>query len=107
MTQDIIAIIKEAEGQATAQKNAAIEKKNAMISQAEERAAEIEKTSAEVCKAYRETQLIAAEADAEKAYRDEIEKQGKLSKEYAERMIAEHAESYAEKIVGRLFGGNR
>ena len=107
MTQDIIATIKEAEEQAAAQKNAAIEKKNAMISQAEERAAEIEKTSAEVCKAYRETQLKAAEVEAEKAYRDEMERQGKLSKEYTERMIAECAESYAEKVVGRLFGGNR
>ena len=49
-------------------KTAAYARAAEIAAQAEIRAAEIARSSEEVCKAYRETQLKAAEADAQKKY---------------------------------------
>lgn len=66
MTEEIIKSITEAEEKATDMKTAAYARAAEIAAQAEIRAAEIARSSEEVCKAYRETQLKAAEADAQK-----------------------------------------
>jgi len=67
MTEEIIKSITEAEARAAKIKESAFAQAAEIAAKAEERAFEIEKSSEEVCRAYRETQLKAAEADAEKA----------------------------------------
>ena len=68
MTEEIIKSITASEAQASERKARAYERAAEIASEAEVRAAEIAKSSEEVCKAYRETQLKNAEAEAERQY---------------------------------------
>lgn len=105
MTEDIIKSITEAEAQAAELKAEALKKAAEIAVRAEARASELEKTSEEVCKAYRETQLKAAEADAEKEYfRTLVERRAEAEK-YASRLL-EQTELPVSGIVGRITSGN-
>lgn len=106
MTDEIIRSITEAESAAAEIKAAANVRAAEIAAQAEARAAEIEKSSEEVCKAYRETQAKAAEADAEKAYLSALAEKRAEAKAYADRLL-ENAELPVSKIVGRITGGDR
>ena len=94
MTEEIIKSITEAEEKATDMKTAAYA-----------RAAEIAKSSEEVCKAYRETQLKAAEADAQKKYLAALAEKRAEAEAYAARLL-ENTELPVSKIVRRVCGGD-
>ena len=106
MTEDIIKRIAEAEAEAAAIKAEAEARAAEISTAAEKRKTEIEKTSVEVCKAYRETQIKAAENDAEKAYAKTLEETGAAAKAYAD-SLKHRAEIPVSEIVGRIVGGNR
>ena len=76
-----------------------------IAAQAETRAAEIAKSSEEVCKAYRETQLKAAEADAQKKYLAALAEKRAEAEAYAARLL-ENTELPVSKIVRRVCGGD-
>lgn len=105
MTEEIIRSIAEAESKAVEIRNRASEEAAATAARAEIRAAEIEKSSEEVCKAYRETQLKAAEADAEKEYRAALSEKGEEARRYAERLL-EGTDIFVSRIVGRITRGD-
>ena len=86
MTEEIIKSITEAEEKATDMKTAAYARAE-IAAQAETRAAEIAKSSEEVCKAYRETQLKAAEADAQKKYLAALAEKRAEAEAYAARLL--------------------
>jgi vacuolar-type H+-ATPase subunit H len=106
MTEEIIKSITEAEAQAVQIKADAQKKAAEIIALADSRAAEIEKSSEEVCKAYRETQLKAAEADAEKKYLETLAEKKAESERYASAVSAK-LELPVTKIVGRVTSGDR
>lgn len=106
MTEEIIKSITEAEARAAKIKESAFAQVAEIAAKAEERAFEIEKSSEEVCRAYRETQLKAAEADAEKAYLSALAQKREEAKQYADRLL-ENTELPVSRIVGRITGGNR
>jgi len=106
MTEDIIKSITEAESAAAEIKESALRQAAEIAARAEARSAEIEKSTEEVCKAYRESQIKAAEADAEKAYLAALDEKGAEAKNYADRLL-ENIEIPVSKIVGRIIGGNR
>ena len=74
MTEEIIKSITEAEARAAKIKESAFAQAAEIAAKAEERAFEIEKSSEEVCRAYRETQLKAAEAQNSKSNLTNIRK---------------------------------
>ena len=106
MTEEIIGAIAAAEEEAAAVKNKAVEEAADRAAQAEVRAAEILCSSEEVCRAYRETQMKAAAANAEKAYRSALSEQGAAAREYADR-LSERADRFVGIIVGRIVRGGR
>ncbi len=106
MTEEIINAITEAESEAVRIGDRAREEAAAILSRAEVRAAEIEKSSEEVCRAYRDTQRKAAEAEAEKAYRSALAEKGEDARRYADRLL-ESTGDFVGKIVGRIVRGDR
>lgn len=106
MTEDIIKSVTEAERAAAEIRSAANIRAAEIAAAAEKRAAEIERSSEEVCKAYRETQAKAAEADAEKAYFSFLTQKRAEAKAYADRLL-ENTELPVSRIVGRITGGDR
>ena len=98
MTEEIIKSITEAEEKATDMKTAAYARAAEIAAQAEIRAEE-------VCKAYRETQLKAAEADAQKKYLAALAEKRAEAEAYAARLL-ENTELPVSKIVRRVCGGD-
>ena len=86
-------------------KTAAYARAAEIAAQAEIRAAEIARSSEEVCKAYRETQLKAAEADAQKKYLAALAEKRAEAEAYAARLL-ENTELPVSKIVRRVCGGD-
>lgn len=105
MTEEIVKSIKEAEMQAAQIKAAAQLKAQEILSEAEMQAARSEKSSAEVCKAYRESQIKLAQADAEAAYAATLKEKEREAKEYCTR-VAEQSDISVSKIVGRVVSGD-
>lgn len=105
MTEEIIKSITEAEEKAADMKTAAYARAAEIAAQAEIRAAEIARSSEEVCKAYRETQLKAAEADAQKKYLAALAEKRAEAEAYAARLL-ENTELPVSKIVRRVCGGD-
>ena len=105
MTEEIIKSITEAEEKATDMKTAAYARAAEIAAQAEIRAAEIARSSEEVCKAYRETQLKGAEADAQKKYLAALAEKRAEAEAYAARLL-ENTELPVSKIVRRVCGGD-
>lgn len=103
MTEEIIKSITEAETRAAKIKESAFAQAAEIAAKAEARAFEIESSSEEVCRAYRETQLKAAEADAEKAYLSALAQKREEARGYADRLL-ENIELPVSKIVGRITG---
>lgn len=106
MTEEIIKAVTDAEARAAKIKEEALARAAEEQAKAETRAEEIERSSAEVCKAYRETQIKAAEADAEKAYFAALARQREEAARYAE-SLSDKTEVPVSRIVGRITGGNR
>ncbi|MBQ8322390.1 MAG: hypothetical protein IJX91_00310 [Clostridia bacterium] len=105
MTEEMLKSITEAEARASAIKNAAYEKAAALVAEAEKQAARTEQSSAEVCKAYAETQVKNARAEAERRFEISVKTEEKQAREYCAQAL-ENAEDCIGKIVGRIVGGN-
>lgn len=106
MTEEIIRSITEAETQAEQMKAEALEKAAAIVADAELRAERKERSAAEVCKAYRETQIKNAAADAETEYRAALAAEKQAATDYCSRVL-EGADAFIGEIVGRILGGDR
>ena len=105
MTEEIIKSITASEAQASERKARAYERAAEIASEAEVRAAEIAKSSEEVCKAYRETQLKNAEAEAERQYCATHAKKRAEAEAYAARLM-DGLELPVSKIVRRICDGD-
>ena len=103
MTEEIIKSITASEAQASERR--AYERAAEIASEAEVRAAEIAKSSEEVCKAYRETQLKNAEAEAERQYCATLAKKRAEAEAYAARLM-DGLELPVSKIVRRICDGD-
>lgn len=106
MTEEIIKNITDAEAQAAQIKREAQERATAILAEATERAARLERSSAEVCKAYRESQMKAAHADAEREYAETLQAKTREAKAYCENAL-HGSDASVGKIVGRIVGGDR
>lgn len=104
--EDIIKSISEAEEKAAEIKNDALNKAHEIAAKAEEKAEEIKKENAAQLKLYRENAIAAAEAAAQKAYADSIEKQRAQAEKYADSLIKD-ADFYVNDVVRRISGGTR
>ena len=105
MTEEIIKSITASEAQASERKARAYERAAEIASEAEVRDAEIAKSSEEVCKAYRETQLKNAEAEAERQYCATLAKKRAEAEAYAARLM-DGLELPVSKIVRRICDGD-
>ena len=106
MTEDIIQAIKQAEAQALEMKNAAMEQAAQIISDSEKKAAMMKQTAMDVCRAYRDTQIKQAIADAEQIYQNSLTQKEEETKAYCARIL-ENSDAAVSKIVGRIISGNR
>lgn len=103
--EGIIQSIKAAEEQAAEIKNAALEKAANILADAEKQAARLERAAIDVCKAYKETQLKQAMADAEQSYQDSLSKKAEETKAYCARIL-ENSDAAVSGIVGRIISGS-
>ena len=106
MTDEIITMIKEAEAEGAALKEAATLSASKTVLEAEAVADKKAEDSENFCRAYRETQVKLAEAEAQKAYDSTLETSLKNAKAYAQKAL-EKADDEVAKIVGRIVSGNR
>ena len=105
MTEEIIKSITQAEETAAEIKRVATEKAAAIIAEATERAANTESAAVEVCRAYKESQIKAAHAEAESAYTETVTKNTESAKSYCAKALAE-SDSVIGNIVGRIIRGD-
>lgn len=106
MTVEMIQAITDAEQKAAEMKRAATDKSAQILADAEEKAASSEKACAERLKAYRETELKNAKADAEIRYTETLNAAQKDAREYCANIL-KNAESCVSEIVGRIVRGDR
>ena len=105
MTEEMIKAITNAEAEASAIKRAATEKAAKLLAEAEKQANRSEHSSAEVCKAYAETQIKNAYAEADARYEVTVKTEEKQAREYCAKAL-KNAEDSISKIVGRIVRGN-
>lgn len=101
----IIDSIQQAELKAVEIKTAALEKANAIAGNAETRSAEIAKLCEAECKAYREKTVREAEAEAQKAYDNEITVKRAEASKYASERLKE-TDVIVNEIVRRISRGS-
>ena len=105
MTGEIIKAITTAEAQAAEIKEAAQAQAAQIIADAQTQAASHEQSSAQVCKAYAETQIKNARAQADENYIKTIQTKKKEMQEYCAKILAQ-AEAEVAEIVGRITSGD-
>ena len=105
MTEEMIRSIKDAETQGAELKAAAEIRAAQIVADAEKQAARTESSSEEVCKAYRETQLKSARAEAETRYQSTLKAKEKESREYCAKVL-EKADENVRAIVRRIVSGD-
>lgn len=105
MTEEIVKSITEAEEKAAQIKRDALDRSAQIVAEATAKAACTESSATEVCKAYRETQIKNAHAEAERLYNETVENKQAEAKEYCTRVL-EGADSVIGNIVGRIIGGD-
>ena len=106
MTEEIIKSITEAESRAAEIRRMAQETAVKILTEAEKNAARTEKSSAEICKAYTDTQIKTAKAEAENRYISTLENESQKAKKYCAQVL-ENAENVVNDIVGRVISGDR
>ena len=104
MTKELVQSITAAETQAAQVIEAANLRAQEIIAAAEKEASEKEKTSATLCKSYRETQLKAAETEAQKSYEKEMQRQKNSSQQSAEEILK--STDVSGEIVRRILSGS-
>lgn len=105
MTEEIIKAITEAEAQGAKIRSDAMEKAAQIVAAAEAQAAREEKTSAEVCKAYADTQIKVAKADADKSYAETVDSEERKARAYCAEAL-KNADDEVSEIVGRIIRGD-
>ena len=105
MTEEMIKRITDAEEQGALLKEKATEKAALLLSDAERQAARTLQSSAEVCRAYSETQLKNARAEADIRYAETLESERKKARAYCAEML-KNADGNVNAIVGRIVGGD-
>ena len=105
MTEEMIKKITDAEEQGALLKEKATEKATLLLSEAERQVARTLQSSAEVCRAYSETQLKNARAEADIRYAETLETERKKARAYCAEMM-KSADGYVSGIVGRIVGGD-
>lgn len=105
MSEDMIKKITDAEAQASSIKRAAYDQAARLILDAEKQASLSELSSAEVCKAYTETQIKNARAEAQQRYEISVKTEEKQAREYCANAL-KNAEACVNEIVGRIVGGD-
>ena len=105
MREDVIQSITEAEAQATAIRQDATEKASQIIAEAEDKATRAVQSSAEVCRAYSETQIKNAHAEAECRYKETLDAESKKAREYCAEIL-KNANDIVNEIVGRIVRGD-
>ena len=105
MKEEIIQSIKNAEAQAQEIKRNAESQAQTILAEAEENARRAKDSAREVCKAYTETQIKNAKAEAERRYDDAICAREKSAREYCAKVL-ENAENTVLEIVGRIIRGD-
>ena len=105
MTEEIIKSITQAEEKAAEIKRAATEKAATVIAEATESATNTENAAVEVCRAYKESQIKGAYAEAERAYTETVTKNTEAAKSYCAKALAE-ADTVIGEIVGRIIRGD-
>ncbi len=106
MTEEMIRSITEAEAQATEIKRLAEEKAAQISADAVLSATRTEKSSDDVCKAYRETQIKTARAEAEIRYNAALATAEKQAREYCAEIL-KNSDASVSEIVGRIISGDR
>lgn len=106
MTEDIIKAITEAEEQAARIKSDALAEAAQILQDAQAEASRLEKFSAEENKQYREMQIKAANAQADKEYEFTLKEKEKEAKAYCENALLQ-SDASVGKIIGRILGGDR
>lgn len=106
MTEEIVKSITEAEEKAAEIKRIAQETAAKILADAEKNAARTESSSAEICKAYTETQIKTAKAEAENRYISTLETELQNAKKYCAQIL-EKSEIAVNDVVGRITSGNR
>ena len=105
MTEEIILAIKEAEEQATIEKQAAITAAEKILETAQISCSQLEQTTAAVCKAYKESGKKAAETLAKQEYEKTVEEQRNKAEQYCSDALKE-IDSLANKVVRRIVCGD-
>lgn len=105
MTEEIIKSITQAEEKAAEIKRVATEKAATIIAEATEKAANTEGAAVDVCRAYKESQIKGAHAEAERADAETIAKNTDAAKSYCANAFAE-ADAVIGDIVGRIIRGD-
>lgn len=103
--ENIIQAIAEAEEKACFIRQEAMERAEEIIAQAERTAAEKEKSAREVCKAYRATQINAAQKEAEAKYDSAVSAAASKARQQSEEQM-KNADSIIARIVGRIVRGD-
>lgn len=106
MTEEIIKSITEAESLAAEIRRQATERAAEIVAEAQNRAVGLGKSATEVCKAYRETQIKTARADAEQAYLSAMQKTQTQAQAYCAQAL-DSSDVCISNIVGRISRGNR
>lgn len=106
MTEEIIQAIKLAEAQAQEIKREAENRAHVLVADAESEATRVKDTAREVCKAYADSALKNAKAEAERRYNDALLAREKTAREYCAKVL-QNADTAVSEIVGRVLSGNR
>lgn len=105
MTEEIIRAITEAEEKAAEEKQAASLAAANILEAAQKECAQSEKATAEACRAYKENEKKTAEASAQKAYLETLERQQKSAEKYCVEILS-NVDTAVSKIVGRITRGD-
>ena len=106
MTEELIATVAEAEAKTKRMKVDAEVEAARILAQAETEASRTGETSAQVTKAYAETQIRNAQAEAQARYDKTVSDANKSAKIYCANAL-ECADDTIARIVGRIVNGNR
>ena len=105
MTVEMIRAITESEEKANEIKRAATDKSAQILADADKQAIEVEKACVERLKAYKETELKNAKAEAENRYNEALSVAKKDAREYCANIL-KNAEVCVSEIVGRIVRGD-
>ncbi len=102
---ELVKLITEAEAAGSEEKRLAAAQAAKIVEDAETQAAAKEKTTQEVCKAFRETQIKAADAEVQAVYEKAVAEKEAEAKEACLKIL-QSVEAQISRIVGRVTSGD-